>query len=195
MKRIALTFAAVLAAAPVVAEEGEVGIRPDILSVTIQTESGPIEIERIQDTENRIQGDWAKTSRNCPNFCVQPMSPAPGVATIGELELLALLQDEDAVVVDSRVARWFDDGAIPGAVHIPYTEAADRLDELGCEIDFEGFDCANAKPVALYCNGNWCGQSPTAIRRMIEAGYPAEKIYYYRGGMQAWRMLGLTVTQ
>ena len=31
-------------------------------------------------------------------------------------------------------------------------------------------------------------------RRMIEAGFPAEKIYYYRPGMQGWRMLGLTVT-
>lgn len=29
---------------------------------------------------------------------------------------------------------------------------------------------------------------------MIEAGYPAEKIHYYRGGMQVWRMLGLSVT-
>ncbi|MDF1873231.1 MAG: rhodanese-like domain-containing protein, partial [Vannielia sp.] len=42
-------------------------------------------------------------------------------------------------------------------------------------------------------NGPWCGQSPTAARRMIEAGYPADKIYYYRGGMQMWQMLGLTV--
>jgi hypothetical protein len=29
---------------------------------------------------------------------------------------------------------------------------------------------------------------------MIEAGYPSEHIYYYRGGMQNWNMLGLTVT-
>jgi hypothetical protein len=28
---------------------------------------------------------------------------------------------------------------------------------------------------------------------MIEAGFPAEKIFYYRGGMQNWNMLGLTV--
>ena len=68
------------------------------------------------------------------------------------------------------------------------------FDELGCEIDFDGFDCAGARPVALFCNGLWCGQSPSAIRRMIAAGYPAEKIHYYRGGMQSWRMLGLTVT-
>lgn len=29
---------------------------------------------------------------------------------------------------------------------------------------------------------------------MIELGFPAEKIFYYRGGMQVWRMLGLTVS-
>jgi len=48
--------------------------------------------------------------------------------------------------------------------------------------------------IALFCNGPWCGQSPTAIRRIIEAGFPAEKISYYRGGMQVWRMMGFTVT-
>ena len=53
--------------------------------------------------------------------------------------------------------------------------------------------CANAGQIVLFCNGPWCGQSPTAIRRIIEAGYPAEKISYYRWGMQGWRMLGLTV--
>ncbi|MFN3147969.1 MAG: rhodanese-like domain-containing protein [Paracoccaceae bacterium] len=79
-------------------------------------------------------------------------------------------------------------------MNMPYTEMTDRLGELGCEIDFDGWDCTEAEPVALFCNGLWCGQSPTAIRRMIEAGYPAERIFYYRGGMQSWRMLGLTVT-
>ena len=32
-----------------------------------------------------------------------------------------------------------------------------------------------------------------AIRNMITAGYPADHILYYRGGMQVWRLLGLTV--
>ena len=96
--------------------------------------------------------------------------------------------------MDSRVSKDHAGGTIPGAVSIPYNEAPDRLDELGCEIDFDGFDCEAARPVALFCNGNWCGQSPTAARRMIEAGFPAEKIHYYRGGMHAWRMLGLTIS-
>ncbi|NHX27732.1 rhodanese-like domain-containing protein, partial [Escherichia coli] len=88
---------------------------------------------------------------------------------------------------------WFRAGTIPGAVHMPYTEVVDRLGELDCEPDFDGWDCEAARKVALFCNGLWCGQSPTAIRAMIAAGYPSEKIYYYRGGMQSWRLLGLTV--
>ena len=184
---LALAFAAPALADPV-------NIERDVASVTVETDSGPAEIARIQDNDNKVSGTWALTSRACPPFCVQPMSPAPGVNTIGELELLALLTDPNAVVVDSRIPKHFAGGSIPGAISIPYTEASERLGELGCEIDFDGFDCENAKPVALFCNGPWCGQSPTAARRMIKAGYPPELINYYRGGMQVWRMLGLTVT-
>lgn len=171
-----------------------VNIGKGIASVTVQTAEGPVVISRIQDTGNMITGEWAKTSRACPPFCIQPMTPAQGVTTIGELEVLDMLADPRAVVVDSRTPQWFAGGTIPGAINIPYTEAADRLDELGCELDFDGFDCKAAKPVALFCNGPWCGQSPTAARRMIDAGYPPDLIHYYRGGMQIWRVLGLTVT-
>jgi rhodanese-related sulfurtransferase len=172
----------------------EVGITKEMGRVTVETESGPVEIGRIQDQENEVSGEWAKTSRACPPFCIQPMTPAPGVTTIGELELLEMLQDPEALVIDSRTPEWFAGGTIPGAVNIPYTFVIDELARLGCEVDFDGWDCAAARPVALFCNGVWCGQSPTAIRNMIEAGYPAERIFYYRGGMQGWRMLGLTVT-
>ena len=188
--------AIVFALMPVSQVHGEnkpVNIRPDLPSVTIETETGPVEIKRIQDNEHKLEGEWAKTSRPCPNFCIQPMNPAPGVTTIGELELVAMLKDQEAVVIDSRVYKWYKDGTIPGSIHIPYTEIADRLDELGCEPDFDGWVCEEAKPVALFCNGPWCGQSPTAIRAMINAGYPASRISYYRGGMNVWRLLGLTV--
>ncbi|MCW8843784.1 MAG: rhodanese-like domain-containing protein [Rhodobacteraceae bacterium] len=192
ISNIAAALVAIFAG-PVLADE--VNIRSGVASVEIETADGPVTISRIQDTENRIEGDWAKTSRPCPSFCIQPMVPAPGVTPIGELEMLEFLQDPEVIVVDGRVTSNFEGGAIPGAINIPYTQAADRLDELGCEVDFDGFICDNAKKVALYCNGPWCGQSPTAARRMIEAGYPAEKIYYYRAGMTGWRMLGLTVSE
>ncbi|WP_420857612.1 rhodanese-like domain-containing protein [Marivivens marinus] len=191
MKKILLSLL-IAGAGPALAEP--VGITPDVMSVTIETPSGPVEIGRVQDNTNALEGDWALTSRPCPNFCIQPMSPAEGVTTIGELEMIGFLQDPDAVVMDGRIRPEYEAGTIPGAISVPYTEAADRLGELGCIVDFEGFECPEDVPqVALFCNGPWCGQSPTAARRMIEAGYPAEKLFYYRGGMQVWRMLGLTV--
>ncbi|GAB4267074.1 MAG: hypothetical protein Kow0013_16650 [Pararhodobacter sp.] len=180
-------------AAPAFADP--VNITPDIASVMVPTDTTPVEIRRNQDNDAVLTGEWARTSRPCPNFCIQPMSPAEGVTTIGELELLAALQDPDVIVTDSRVRSDYLGGTIPGAIHLPYTEVADRLDVLGCEVDFDGFDCTNASRVVLFCNGPWCGQSPTAIRRMIAAGFPAERISYYRGGMQVWRMLGLTVIE
>lgn len=193
MKKLALTIV-LLVTAGVAMAEVEVGITSDMPSVTVQTANGPVEIARIQDTTHEVSGEWALTSRPCPNFCIQPHSPAEGVTTIGELELIEMLQDSDAVVVDSRTPDWFAGGSIPGAINIPYNIALDDLSQLGCEIDFDGWDCTAAKRVALFCNGIWCGQSPTAIRGMIDAGYPAELIFYYRGGMQIWRLLGLTVT-
>ena len=192
MKKLALTIAVTLAAGTAVAEN-EVGITKDMPSVTVLTRNGPMEINRIQDTTHEIRGEWALTSRPCPDFCIQPHSPAEGVTTIGELEIIEMLQDPEAVVVDSRTRDWFEGGTIPGAINIPYTYVVDELAQLGCEPDFDGWDCAAAKPVALFCNGVWCGQSPTAIRNMIKAGYPANRIFYYRGGMQTWRLLGLTV--
>ena len=169
-------------------------LRPGLAAVTVETPAGPVEISRIQNNANLLEREWARTPRPCPPFCIQPMRPAEGVTTIGELELLEMLQDPAVRVIDSRTPDWFRGGTIPGAVSIPWNEVVDRLDELGCEADFDGWDCAQAARVALFCNGMWCGQSPTAIRAMIAAGYPADRIFYYRGGMQAWRLLGLTVT-
>jgi len=154
MRYLALAIACL--ATPALAAD-PVNIRPDLPSVTVETPDGPAVIAREQDPAAKLEGDWALTSRACPPFCVQPMQPAEGVRTIGELELLDMLADPDALV-------------------------------------FDGFICEDVPEIALFCNGPWCGQSPTAIRRIIEAGFPAEKISYYRGGMQVWRMMGFTVT-
>jgi hypothetical protein len=33
------------------------------------------------------------------------------------------------------------------------------------------------------------------IRKLIALGYPPELLKYYRGGMQAWRSVGLTTVK
>ena len=187
-----LFLIALFFAGPVFAE-GDVFITHDMPSAIVDTENGPVEISRIQDTENELWGEWSRTSRPCPPFCIQPIQAVEGTNLIGELEMIEALQDPETVVIDSRVRSNYQAGTIPGALNVPYTEITDYLETLGCVPDFEGYDCDQAKPVALFCNGPWCGQSPSAARFMIAAGYPAELISLYRGGMQVWRMLGLTV--
>lgn len=185
---------ATAAADPATATAPRVGITRDMPEAVFKTPEGDVTISRDQTPGAKLEGDWALTGPDCPPFCIQPMTPAPGVTTVGELELIEAMTAGDTILVDGRTPEWFTGGTIPGAINIPYIQAVERLAELGCEPDFDGkFDCSTAKKAILFCNGIWCGQSPTAIRSMIAAGFPAENISYYRGGMLAWRLLGLTV--
>lgn len=161
-------------------------------------------IARNQNTAATLQGDFARTARPCPPDCIQPMSAAPGVATLGELELLAFLETEaaasTALLVDARLPDSFAQGTVPGAVNIPYLTLApenrfrgDILRALGAVEQTSGtWDFANALDLALFSGGAWSNDAPTAIEHLIAAGYPAGKLHYYRGGMQAWHALGLT---
>jgi len=139
--------------------------------------------------------------------CIQPMEVAPGVVTIGELELLDFLDTyvskRKGALIDARLETWYQGGTIPGSVNFafnlfenpdanPFLEPV--LQILGGVHNSDGtWDFSNALELALFCNGPFCGQSPRAIRNLLSIGYPAEKMRYYRGGMQAWVSLGLTV--
>ena len=188
-----LILALALLIVPTVVSAGNVGITKDMMSITVQTKDGQVEIMRNQDIENTINPAFSKTSRKCPPFCIQPHQVAPGVQTIGALELIKFIAEKKGIVVDARTIEWHIRGTIPGSKNIPFTEISSRLDELGCTMNGEKWDCAGAKEVCLFCNGLWCGQSPTAIRAMLREGYPANRIRYYRNGMQGWESVGLTV--
>ncbi len=55
------------------------------------------------------------------------------------------------------------------------------------------YDFGAAHTLAIFCNGPSCGQTPSYIRTLLALGYPAAKLRWYRGGMQDWCSLGLTV--
>ena len=179
--------------APLVAQAGNVGITKNLMSVTVQTKKGPVKIMRNQDNKAVINPGFAKTSRKCPPFCVQPHTVEPGVQTVGELEVIKFME-KGGLIIDARTVEWHVKGTIPGSKSMPFTQIASRLNEIGCKKGAK-WDCSNAKTVLLFCNGLWCGQSPTAIRAMLREGYPASKILYYRNGMQGWQSLGLTVIE
>jgi rhodanese-related sulfurtransferase len=191
------------------AADDAVNITHDLPYLEVPVGGKTVRIERNPDPFNMIDPDYALTSRRCPPFCVQPMQIAPGVETIGELELLDYLKrataaDADILVVDSRDGNWpVRSGVIPGAVLIPWQElflekgdleqiATLLEDRFGARRDGPLWSFAQAKTLVFYCNGPWCGQSPTNIRSLLAIGYPAHKLKWYRGGMQAWKALGLT---
>jgi len=188
--------------------DGGVGITQDIAAVDVRHQGGMVRIERNADTENMLDPDFSLTSRPCPPFCVQPMHLAPGVDTLGELELLAYLkrlgEDASVLVIDSRDGDWpLRSGIIPGAVMLPWQDLhpahtdAEKIAEtlvfrFGASRQGVLWNFENARTLVFYCNGPWCGQSPTNIKQLLALGYPAHKLKWYRGGMQDWKMLGLT---
>lgn len=204
-KLIALALA--FALTPMFAQAEGVKITADISSVKVKTADGDIDVVRNPNGDNTINPAFAKTSRKCPPFCIQPMEVAPGVKTVGELEVVKFIES-GGMLIDARTVEWHVRGTIPSAKNIPFTQVADRLDELGCtpisasstvKITVNGepakWSCKSAKEVMLFCNGLWCGQSPTAIKAMVREGYPTSKILYYRNGMQGWESVGLTVVE
>ena len=132
------------------------------------------------------------------------------------------LRDGSGVLIDARTASWFKKGTIPGSVNYPFTlfskgkdsaEFLELLKVFGAKergdvgvverlledwgwVDAghktDEWDFTDAKELVLWCNGPSCGQSPRAIRGLLDVGYPGEKIKYYRGGMQMWQLWGLT---
>ena len=210
------------------AKEVAVKITKDKTYSTVQDSGNLVKISRIQDTSHVIDGSFAKTSRPCPPFCINPLSIDPSVKTVAELEVIKFMETSlyrgAGVLVDARTPSWHKKGTIPGSVNIPFTkfekdaddfELAEIFESLGAverddvnpvlrvvegfglfdgDLKTEKWDFSDAKELLLWCNGPWCGQSPRAIRGLLQAGYPAEKLYYYRGGMQMWQSLGLTTT-
>ena len=210
-KFLVAAFAASLVFSANVSAGKPVAIVKGMMDVTVKHNGTDVKITRNQDNKNTVNPAFAKTSRPCPPFCIQPMILAPGVETIAELEVMDYLSkmakgDETILVVDSRTPDWVKKGTIPGSINIPWTKLnASKADPISIgEVmeenfnvveDDEKFDYSNAKTLVMFCNGMWCGQSPMAIKELLKLGYPAEKLKWYRNGMQDWEILGLSTVK
>lgn len=194
---------------PALAADKPVGITATLPYLDVKHEGRVVRIERNPDNLNMIEPDLALTSRPCPPFCIQPVVLAPGVETLGELELLDYMgrADPKVLLIDSREPEWLQRlGMIPGSINLSWTslhpqhtsidKIADTVEDLfGAYRVGPVWNFSDAKTLVLYCNGPWCGQSPTSIRQLLSMGYPAHKIKWYRGGIQDWKLLGLTTVK
>lgn len=140
---------------------------------------------------------------------IQPIAFNEKIKTVGELEVLEFLKNKvikepnKYALVDSRPYEWYEQKTIPGAVNIPYDELEinelvtkkiyqTNLNKLGVQLNNNKLDFTNAKTIILFCNGAWCSQSSQAMKTIVKLGYPQEKIFWYRGGIQSWTSMSLS---
>jgi len=188
----------------------QVKITPKMMSAKVTHDGKQLTIKRNQNQKNTVNPAFAKTSRKCPPFCIRPAVLAPGVETVAELEVINYAEKaskgESILIVDARTSDWSKKGTIPTAVNVPFTKLvtskgandvtiAEALETFGAAETDKGWDFSRAKTLILFCNGMWCGQSPLAIKALLKLGYPAEKLKWYRNGMQDWEILGLSTVK
>jgi rhodanese-related sulfurtransferase len=202
MKNSVITLGTILFSSILIA--GGVNITKDLESVVVKEEDREIKIERIQDTKHRLTSHFTKTSRECPPYCIQPMNIGQ-VKTIGELELLEYIQnmqeeDGNMLLIDARTRDWYSEGSIPTSINLPFTMLKENskylnkiLKLLGAKKIEKKWNFDDVPLMIIFSNGVWDAQATKAIKSLIKMGCPEDKILYYRGGMQSWNILGLTV--
>ncbi len=180
----------------------------------------PEECKKVPIT-NKMLWTGSFTSKKVPEKCkstyihtkgkLLPLQLYDNLETYGELEVLKFLKkmqtDKKLLLIDSRLRKWYEYRTIPGAINMPFIYFKEpvnyefsfeyALKHLGVKMDDKenDFDFTDAKTLVLFCNGSWCTQSPDMIYALLDIGYPAEKLKWYRGGMQDWLGAGMTSTR
>jgi rhodanese-related sulfurtransferase/DNA-binding transcriptional ArsR family regulator len=94
-------------------------------------------------------------------------------------ELLHRLGTDEAVVLDVRPLPEYAGGHLPGALHIPLDELADRVGELPRD-----------REIIAYCRGRYCAMAHDAVRLLTAHGLTARRA---TDGVLEWRLAGVAV--
>jgi sulfur-carrier protein adenylyltransferase/sulfurtransferase len=91
-----------------------------------------------------------------------------------------LIDERDPVIVDVREQEEWDEGNIPGAVHIPRGHLESRIERAAPD---------SSRPVLLYCSSG--NRSTFAAKTLGELGY--EDVVSLAGGFTDWKRNGFPV--
>jgi len=101
-----------------------------------------------------------------------------GSTKIDAETLIKLAQDnDDLVIIDSRIKSDRRQGFITGSVSLPDTDT-------DCVTLLSILDNNNT-PTVFYCNGPKCRRSDRAVMTALGCGY--KSIYWFRGGFEEWK--------
>jgi len=105
-----------------------------------------------------------------------------GGRSVSAQELVNMVNRENAVIVDVRDKKDFDQGHIPHAVNIPFASLDSRITEL---------NAYKERPIILTCKmGQHAGAAGTALRKQ---GFL--NVSRLRGGIADWRNQNLPVVK
>ena len=150
-----------------------------------------------------IKRTTKESEHTCPPFCIQPMN-IEDVKSVGELEVLKFIEvlkkKKSKLLIDVRSNILYKTHTIPGAINIPHTmlENGNKYQKkiltlLGANQLNNKWEFTKVPTFLIFCNSEEENQATQAIKRLLKLSYPSNKILYYRGGMSAWKRLGLTV--
>lgn len=188
------------------APDARADIAMGLSSVEFEFGGQAFSIQRGASGESVLPRAYAQTARICPQHCIEPGEAAAGVTTLTELDVFAFMQQNvsagTGLLVDTRLPTEFSVGSIPGAISVPaatlvsnnpYRE--DLLLALGATGSIGQMDFSGAFDLLVFDDGAWSPTAREAVQFLLEAGYPEQKILYYRGGLQMWHVLGLSVSK
>jgi len=95
-------------------------------------------------------------------------------------DVQSALSEQRLVLIDARSKQAWDQGHVPGALHLPHAEIKDRAAGL---LD-------PAVPVVAYCWGPGCNGATRAALALSEAGFQAREML---GGIEYWVREGFPV--
>ena len=93
---------------------------------------------------------------------------------IKQLSPRELDQKKGMMLLDVRTDKEYEQGHIPGAVHVPLAEVGDKVKKLKKD-----------KDLVVYCQSGT--RSIWAIKRLMGMGYT--KLYNLKGGYSAWKRM------
>ena len=103
-------------------------------------------------------------------------------ASVTTTEAVQLINKQDAVLLDIRTKKEWENGTITNAIHIPLVELDKRIDEL---------NKYKSKDLIVICNmGQTAG---TATKKLMAAGF--EKVVRLKGGIAEWKAQSLPLVK
>ena len=96
-----------------------------------------------------------------------------GAKSVGPMEAVSLINHQDAVIVDVRTDKEYEEGHVTNSVHIPLGVLQDRLADL---------QAYKNNPIILACRSG--ARSASAVAILTKHGF--ETVYNLGGGMLAW---------